>query len=252
MKVSIVTCTWNSETTLCETLASVASQTYPDIEHIIVDGGSTDKTLALVADYGKATRVLLDQRGGIARAMNVGLGSASGDIVAHLHSDDYYSSPDVVAEVVASARGMVHPWIVGRTDTLKDGRLFPCKPIGQFSSRRYRARGFFIGHPSTFMARELMNRLGGFNEGLRYAMDIDLWLRALRIAEPRVLEAALTVFRAHKGSASHANECAARREEWRVRSKYVLDDPIALPMMHYRSLKSLLMSCLNSSDRSRS
>ena len=85
---SIVTCTRNSAATLADTLASVQAQTWPAHEHIFVDGGSSDATLDLIAAYPGAKRLLPGVTGGIGHAMNAGIAAASGDYVAHLHSDD--------------------------------------------------------------------------------------------------------------------------------------------------------------------
>ena len=81
---SIVTCTWNSAATLRDTLDSVSSQTCRDVEHIFVDGGSTDGTLEMIDAYQGNKRVLRDVKGGISRAMNEGIRHASGEYIAHL------------------------------------------------------------------------------------------------------------------------------------------------------------------------
>lgn len=98
MKVSVITATWNSGATLCDTLESVLNQTYPDIEHVIVDGGSTDNTMELVREYeprynGKL-RYISEPDKGIYDAMNKGVEMATGDIIGILNSDDFYTAPD--------------------------------------------------------------------------------------------------------------------------------------------------------------
>ena len=92
MKVSVITATYNSGATLRDTLESVLAQSYPDIEHIIVDGGSTDNTMALVREYepryNGRLRYICEPDKGIYDAMNKGIGMATGDVIGILNSDD--------------------------------------------------------------------------------------------------------------------------------------------------------------------
>lgn len=104
MKVSVITVTWNSGATLRDTLESVLRQTYLDIEHIIVDGGSTDNTMELVREYEPRyhgrLRYVSEPDKGIYDAMNKGIRMATGDIIGILNSDDFYTSSDIV-EILA-------------------------------------------------------------------------------------------------------------------------------------------------------
>lgn len=217
LRFSIITCTWNSAKTLQQTLDSVASQKGSEIEHIFVDGGSTDGTLDLIQRYGRAAVVLENVGGGISHAMNEGARVATGDVVAHLHSDDYYYGDNSIKAVADAFMTNSRRWLFGRTATLRDDFLHPPLPQRAFSPHHYRARGFFIGHPATFVRRELFELSGGFKEDLRYAMDIDLWLRLIAIESPIELDEVLTVFREHPGSISTAQRDNARREERMVR-----------------------------------
>ena len=103
MKISIITATWNSGATLRDTMESVLSQTYPDIEHIIVDGGSLDNTMEIVRElepqYHGRLRYVSEQDKGLYDAMNKGLKMATGDIVGILNSDDFYTNEKVLEKV---------------------------------------------------------------------------------------------------------------------------------------------------------
>ena len=217
MKISVITCTWNSAATLQETLDSVAKQDHAEVEHIFVDGGSTDGTFEMIERYGRAATILKDVTGGISRAMNEGARVATSDVIAHLHSDDYFATSQTLSKVASALTTSNAGWLVGRTATLCDGVLRP--PLAQkpFSPFRYRCRGFFIAHPATFVKRDLFMASGQFNEQLRYAMDIDLWLRLIALENPCELDDTLTVFREHAGSLSTAQRDNARLEERRVR-----------------------------------
>ena len=101
MKVSIVTCTYNSAATVADTIKSVNSQTYPDIEHIIVDGLSKDNTVDIANTLSTYRQhIICEKDNGIYDAFNKGIKAASGDIVGVLNSDDFFTSPDVVANIV--------------------------------------------------------------------------------------------------------------------------------------------------------
>ena len=103
MKVSIITATYNSENTILDTVKSLESQTHTDIEYIIVDGNSTDSTIELIKKH--STRVntfIIEKDKGIYDALNKGLNAATGDIVGFLHSDDLFSSPDSIRNLVAA------------------------------------------------------------------------------------------------------------------------------------------------------
>src|SRR5438045_551972 len=99
MKFSIITCTWNSEPFLEQSIASVLAQDHTDFEYIFVDGGSVDGTLERIQRVPRPVKLLQNVRGGRTRAMNAGIAAATGDVVAHLHGDDYYLHPRVLSSV---------------------------------------------------------------------------------------------------------------------------------------------------------
>ena len=238
-RFSIVTCTWNSAATLGDTLASVQSQTCSDVEHIFVDGGSSDATLDLVAAHPLPKRVLLDVGGGISRAMNQGILAARGEFLAHLHSDDYYAAPDVLEQVARRFDESDAAWVVGQIRVLRDGRLFEPYAMHPFSYRAYASGRAAIAHPAVFLRREVFARVGMFDEDLRYAMDIDLWLRLAALTPPALVERPLTVFREHAGSVSSANKIRARQEEFAVRRRYMAKAPLAFAVYCLRYLKRM-------------
>jgi glycosyltransferase involved in cell wall biosynthesis len=236
---SIVTCTWNSAATLADTLASLRAQTCQDFEHIFVDGGSSDATLDMLAAYPGNKRVLYGVKDGISRAMNAGIEAARGAIVAHLHADDYYAAPDVLAEVARRFEESGAGWVVGNIQVLRDGRLAPPHALRPFSYRAYAAGHASIAHPAVFVRREWFTRVGAFDPSLRYAMDIDLWLRLGAVTPPAMLERTLAIFREHPGSLSSANKVKARREEFAVRQRYLRHAPLAFAVYCLRYLKRM-------------
>ncbi len=225
---SVITCTWNSANYLDESIASVLSQDHPDIEYIFVDGGSSDGTLDKIRALRRPFRLLENVQGGVSRAMNEGLRAATGDVIAYLHSDDYYLRPDVLSKVACRLDASGRGWLFGRTMTLIGKTLHADNYIAPRFSYENLLRGNFIPHPATFVRRDLMLRAGGFNTELKYAMDYDLWLKLANLSPPIQLDDAFAVFREHEGSLSSSSRTrlAAMAEDFRVRLAYSSRNPI--------------------------
>jgi glycosyltransferase involved in cell wall biosynthesis len=227
LSFSIITCTWNSAAWLPAAIASILEQDYPHVEMIFVDGGSTDGTLAQIRALRRPYRLLENIQGGISRAMNAGIKAASGDVIAHLHSDDYYLAPDVLATVARELQQSNRDWLFGRTMRDIGGDLLPEGYVAPRYSPDRLLRGNFIPHPATFVRRALMRRAGGFDEQLRYAMDYDLWLKLSQMAEPVQMDRPLAAFREHPGSLSTNNRLAAMEEDLQVRLSHAGKEPLA-------------------------
>lgn len=232
--ISVITCTWNSAAYLRESIASVLAQDHPHIEYIFVDGGSTDGTLDQIRALQRPYRLLENVRGGVSRAMNEGLQAATGDVVAYLHSDDYYLHPEVLSRVARHLESSGRNWLFGRTKALVDGKLYADNFVAPRFSYENLLRGNFIPHPATFVRRDLMLRAGGFDTSLKYAMDYDLWLKLAKMAQPLQVDEPFTAFREHEGSLSSSSRTrlAAMAEDFRVRLSYAGRNPIGL-LAHY-------------------
>ncbi|TAN41246.1 MAG: glycosyltransferase [Nitrospirae bacterium] len=221
MKISIITCTKNSSLYLEKCIASICSQNYNDFELIFVDGNSTDATLEIIEKVDRPKQIAYGVTGGIASAMNRGVELARGDIIAHLHSDDYYVHDNVFADVAGIFLRSEAQWLFGRCLSDIDGALVPEQyRVPRYSYKRL-LKGNFIPHPATFIRRELFRRAGMFDTNIKYGMDYDLWLRFGRIAAPVQLDEHLAVFRRHEGSLSTANKTAAFEEDYVIRRKYI-------------------------------
>lgn len=225
LTLSVITCTWNSAVYLPASIASVLAQDYPHIEYIFVDGGSTDGTLDQIAQVPIPTKVLHNVRGGISHAMNVGLKVATGDVVAHLHSDDYYLHPNVLSRA-AAAMSLGAGWSFGRIVRDIEGQQVPESYVAPTYSSKRLLRGNFVPHPATFVRRDWFDQVGGFDESLKYAMDYDLWLKLAEMGDPVVIDGALAAFREHPGSLSTTNRLAAMQEDYAVRKHHVSQNPL--------------------------
>lgn len=233
-KLSIVTCTWNSEPYLEQSIASVLMQDYPNVEYIFVDGGSDDGTLERIRAINRPFTLIENIRGGISNAMNHGAQAATGDFIAHLHSDDYYANPHVFSTVATALINSQKRWLFGRIATDINGQIIKENFIAPRFSMAAMLKANFVPHPAVFVARDLFHEVGGFDLHLKYAMDYDLWLRLARIAAPVQLDETLAVFREHAGSLSTSNPIAATKEDFQVRLKYAGTNPFLLAWYHLR------------------
>ncbi len=192
MKISIITATRQCVATLADCLASVAGQSYPDREHIVIDGASTDGTLAVLEAHRPQLAALVSEPDqGLYEALNKGLARASGDVIGFLHADDLYADADVLARIAAAFattadQGTVEAvygdlMYVARGDT---GRVIRYWRPGQFQPARLRW-GWMPPHPTLYLRRSVYQRQGGFDTRYRIAADYDLMLRVLGGREGR-------------------------------------------------------------------
>jgi glycosyltransferase involved in cell wall biosynthesis len=181
MKISVITVTYNSSATVGDTLASIQRQDHPDVEHIIIDGRSTDKTLELVSVFPHVSKVVSERDKGIYDAMNKGIALATGDIIGILNSDDIYVDGTVLSTV---ARAFIDPAVMtayGDLQYVDPGDLDRVRRT--WISGPYKKHNFYYGwmppHPTFFVRKEVYRQAGAFNTDLRSAADYELMLRIL-------------------------------------------------------------------------
>jgi glycosyltransferase involved in cell wall biosynthesis len=225
LRISVITVTLNSERYLAECLASVAAQGDSLYEQIIVDGGSTDATLEIVKKHAAVDSRIIwvsEPDKGISDAMNKGVALATGDIITHLNSDDYYPQPEILSTVVnCFLNNPSVTWLTGGlTFVSENGSYIRDIRVRRYSYRRL-VRGNILLHPSTFIKRDLFNTVGGFKLSLSYSMDYDLFLRLGNISSPMVVDKQLSCFRIHASSRSGAQSEQAYAEEFQIRMNYL-------------------------------
>ncbi len=173
---------YNSASTISETLRSVSAQTHPDIEHIVIDGGSSDDTCRLVRLYGDKVRVFVSEPDkGIYDAMNKGLARATGDVVGFLNSDDCYLSCDVLSRVAQMlAQDDALDAVMGDVEFFDPAR--PHRSVRRYRSDRFRpgllAWGWMPAHPALFVRRRVFEQAGNFRTDYRIAGDYEWVARA--------------------------------------------------------------------------
>jgi len=178
MKVSIVTVCFNSEKTIEDTLKSVASQTYANIEYIVVDGLSTDSTNEIVKKYSGTVSVhVIEKDNGLYDAMNKGIQLASGDIVGILNSDDIFYDDSIIQKVVDNIQGI--DCVYADIGFYKEHDLD--KKVRHYSSNgfsfRKLSRGIMPAHPSLYVRRESYAQTGLYSMDYEIASDFDMIIR---------------------------------------------------------------------------
>lgn len=183
MKITVVTVAYNSASTIADTVRSVAVQTHPDIEHLVIDGKSTDATVQVVEAHRHPRLVLSSEPDkGIYDAMNKGLDRASGDIICFLNADDLYASPQVLAGVAAQMQEH------GLDALLGDVGFFhghdSTRIVRRYRSDRFHpdrlAWGWMPAHPALFLRTEVARRVGHFKTDYRIAGDFEFIVRAFQ------------------------------------------------------------------------
>ncbi len=211
--VSIVTPSFNSAPFLRECIESVLAQDYPNIEYIVMDGGSTDETPAILERYrDRIARVHSAPDFGQAQAINRGLASAGGEIIAFLNADDAYLPQAVERVVRAFAAHPEAAAVYGNAyHVAADGAQIAPYETRDFD-REALKRSCFICQPAAFVRREAFERAGAMNPALHYVLDYDLWLRLAAFGAFVRIEPFLANSRVHAGSKSVSNRSAFYRE----------------------------------------
>lgn len=178
MKISIITVCYNSYSTIEKTILSVASQTYKNIEYIIVDGNSKDNTIDIIKKHeNNVTNWISEPDKGLYDAMNKGIGMATGDIVGILNSDDTFHSNTVIEEVVNYHKKNDIGASVGNIVQHKENG----KIVRLYSSKYWNPEkltiGFMPPHPSIFFKRELFDKYGNYDLGFKIGADYELITR---------------------------------------------------------------------------
>ena len=205
MKISVITVSYNSSATLGDTLQSVAAQTHPEVEHILIDGGSTDSTSDLVNQFGRhLAKYVSEPDQGIYDAMNKGLALATGDIVGFINSDDLFFESDTLAKIASAFSDADIDAVYGdivMVDPVKLQIIHRYWRPGMFRQGAF-AHGWMVPHPTLYVRRETLMATGGFNLSYRLQADFDLELRLFELMSVRSMYLPSTLVRMRMGGAT--------------------------------------------------
>lgn len=245
--VSIITPSFNQGHFLERTILSIKNQDYPLIEHIVVDGRSSDNTMDVLRKYHRDLIWVSEPDNGQSDAINKGFGMSQGDILAYLNADDIYVSGAIRRVVDFFSTSSQADMIYGNyliidqdENVLRKCRLFDIC-FADLLKRN------IIGQPAVFFRRRILEKVGPLDVSLRYSMDFDLWLRIASVGTLRHMNQYLSCFRIHSKSKSAKDRLKFSREAYfKVRTKYVSDKwslylPYSITVARF-SMKSLLSS----------
>ena len=181
MKISIITISFNAKSTIEKTLQSVANQSYKNIEHIIVDGGSKDNTLEICNSFSHVSKIKSEPDNGVYDAFNKGLKLATGDIVGFLNADDVFYNENSVQEIANAFSNNETDIVYGNLDYINsEGKI-----IRNWISKPFKKglikKAWMPAHPTFYCKKEVYDRLGGYNDSFKIGGDFELCLRFLEV-----------------------------------------------------------------------
>lgn len=180
MKISVITVSYNSANTILDTLRSVEEQTYTSVEHIIIDGGSTDGTQEIVKKGKRISKLISEKDDGIFDAMNKGIELSSGDVISILNSDDVFKDNTILEKIASIFEHSETDAVYG--DVIYFNEKNPSKAIRRFNSGHFRpesiAWGWMPAHPSLFLRKKIYDEIGLFKTDYKIAGDFEFIARA--------------------------------------------------------------------------
>ena len=225
--LTVITPSLNQGRFIGQTIESVLGQDYPNLEYIIIDGGSTDNTLEVLKEYSSRITWVSESDGGQSNAINKGLHMASGEIVAYLNSDDIYhpGALTAVGDFFAS-----HPeaaWLTGKCQIIDLIGAEMRRGITLYKNFWLLTNSYlvlqimdFISQPATFWRKNVIEEIGEFDEELVYAMDYDYSLRVGKKFNLYVLNKYLASFRIHPSSKAGSSSNAQFEVDLQIAKKY--------------------------------
>lgn len=209
MKISVITVVLNGAATIRETIESVLAQDYHDIEHIIVDGDSKDRTMNIVESYGnRIAYVISEPDKGIYDAMNKGIEASTGEIIGFLNADDFFVTNEVISRIVtefnidSSINGVYsNLYYVKRDNPNNILRHWISNPFKQNSF----FRGWHLPHPTLYLKKEIYEQYGLFNLTLPLAADFELMLRLFEKCKIKTKYIDYTTIKMRSGGATNKN-----------------------------------------------
>ena len=214
--ISIVTPTYNMGRYLEETIQSVLTQDYPNIEYIVMDAGSTDETLAILEKYRGKLEFHSGPDEGTADAINKGFAGSHGSVFAYLNADDIYL-PGAISTATRSLAAEPEVGVVyGEANWVDErGLVLAPYPVRPYDAALF-SQECFIAQPAAFIRREAFELAGRMDPHLQYAYDYDLWIRVSRLYQMRKIDGVLATSRMHRENKTMGQRRQVLRETLRL------------------------------------
>lgn len=206
MRISVITVVFNNVDHISGAIESVLSQDYPLIEHVIIDGGSTDGTIDVIKKYEDQISVFLSEPDdGIYNAMNKGVALATSDVIGILNSDDFYQNEYVLADVVkVFEQNPGVDMVLGNVDFVSSSNLdHPVRLYSSYNFVPWKMRfGFMPAHPATFIRRSAYEKIGQYKNNYKIAADFEFFVRAFLVRKCKYTKINKTLVRMREGGVS--------------------------------------------------
>lgn len=246
LKISVITACFNSQATIGEAIATLKHQSWPEVEHVVIDGASKDETVAVAQrTLGNEDVLVSEPDRGIYDALNKGIERASGEVIGFLHSDDLYAHDEVLANVAACFNDPMVGAVYGDlqyVDSEDTERVIRHWVAGTFSQSKLKL-GWMPPHPTFFMRRELYQDLGGFDLGYLIAGDYDALLRYFASEKVRATYLPEVLVKMRVGGASNGSLkqiLRKSREDVAAMRKNGINPLVALPCKNLSKLPQFL------------
>lgn len=215
MKISVVTAVWNSEATVRDAIASVATQTYTDIEHVVVEGKSKDGSLAAIENARhERMRLISEPDDGIYDALNKGIRNATGNVVGFVHSDDFLAHNGVLARIAAAFADPAVEAVF--SDLVYVSQVNTSLVIRHWSTGAFHPRrlkyGWTPAHPTLYLRREVYERFGAYDKNMRIAADYDFVLRYFSQTTSKSVYIPEVLYKMRVGGVSNRNWAKIRQK----------------------------------------
>ncbi len=206
-KISIVMPSYNQATYIEQAIKSILDQHYPNLELIVMDGGSKDGTIEILKQYSNSLIWTSQKDNGQAHAINLGLEKATGEILAYLNADDFLEPGCLEAIAGAFKKHPKALWVTGRCNNVDQRGVKIRGFVSVYKNVLLEFRSLylliivdFIAQPATFWHRSLMEEVGRLDESLHYNLDYDLFLKFMKKARPSCVRKHLANFRIHNNA----------------------------------------------------
>jgi glycosyltransferase involved in cell wall biosynthesis len=227
-RITIVTPSLNQGQFIGQTIQSVLDQKYPNLEFIVIDGGSTDGTLDILRMNEGRLKWISEKDRGQSHAINKGLAMAGGEVVGFLNSDDVYEPGALLTVGRYFSENPGSFWVTGQCRNIDPEGKEIRRIITAYKNFWLRINNRsvlkvlnFVSQPATFWRKAVMERVGYLDEDLRFAMDYDYWMRLYPLFPLRVIHKPLACFRIHPRSKAGSSANAQFDSEMAIARKYV-------------------------------